>query len=1025
MIPLRLTIQAFGPYKDTQTIDFRKFFKDRLFLITGNTGSGKTMIFDAICYALFGEASGQYRKVDTLRSQFSDKSVITYVEFEFSHRDKVYRILREPEQTKLSRGREVSHRQVAKLYFDDDCITGIKNVNEKIKDILSIDYSQFKQIVMIAQGEFRKLVSADSKEREAIYRRIFNTMNFEKIQNILKDMASNEDKKKTSLTHKIEGALESIQSIKKISYEDFSIKDILNLLNVEIKVYEESLNKTSEGISLYKDKIHEKEILRSKLKELMDYTDKFKSMDLDALKMEALFLEKAQKALMIRDKENTLNTLKDTLKSFKDEIYIIDKDLNNSLENLSKIEKKIKEDSIKDIESEALKNKITELESLKDVIYEKNKYEKELETHRDNIKNFTSNKDEIDKNINDLNREYQESCSIVDTYKDIEARIYNLNHELMIANSLNDKLNKYKDDLSEYNSLYLKLSPKREEYEDLLKSYEIKNKYLLECEDIYFRNQAGFLSSKLEEGAPCMVCGSRSHPDKAKVIDEGIDEEFIKKVKRECLEDKNNLDSIKEECINLNKHIELKEQNIKSLYDDIRNIYGDELISFDFLAFNDQEEIKVREKISYLERSKVESNLIYEKFLKCRENISKIQIKIDESKDISHKIDVDIANEKSRISAIDSILRERILKLSKYSIHSLDDYNLLLDRHREELKHLLDLQNSLRDEMDYINKQVLMSRSKKDIKEKDIINIEGKIKESESLFDTYLKQSGFNSLDEYEKFKISDDEYKTKQNYIEEKRSEFKILRSAISKLQKETESLNGVSLDILDNEIMSLKKNLSELEENQNIYFKNSSSLINVFNVINEIHKEISSSEGYQANLNELSRIANGNNKLKISFERYILGMYFKEIIQAANVRLLKLTGGRYLFRHLRENIDLRIQQGLDISVFDNKTSRERKINAISGGESFQASLALALGLSDVIQRHSGGVSIDTLFIDEGFGSLDSDSLQNALECLIDANDESKLIGIISHVQELKDFITSKIEVIDSNDGSRIKIKS
>ena len=188
------------------------------------------------------------------------------------------------------------------------------------------------------------------------------------------------------------------------------------------------------------------------------------------------------------------------------------------------------------------------------------------------------------------------------------------------------------------------------------------------------------------------------------------------------------------------------------------------------------------------------------------------------------------------------------------------------------------------------------------------------------------------------------------------------------------------------------------------------------------EIYKDISNFENLRINLNELNKIANGINKYKISFERYILGIYFKEIIYTANIRLLKLTNGRFLFRHLKENTDMRSQQGLEISVFDNRTSQERKVNAISGGESFQASLALALGLSDVIQRYSGGVSIDTLFIDEGFGSLDSDSLQNALECLIEANDESKLIGIISHVQELKDFIRSKIEVIDSSNGSRIK---
>lgn len=1022
MIPLRLTIQAFGPYKDKQTIDFTKFYKDRLFLITGNTGSGKTMIFDAICYVLFGEASGQYRKVDTLRSQFSDKSVITYVEFEFSHRDKVYKVLREPEQTKLSRGREVSHRQVAKLYLDDDCITGIKNVNEKIRDILSIDYSQFKQIVMIAQGEFRKLVSADSKEREAIYRRIFNTMNFEKIQNTLKDMASREDKKRTGLSNKIEGALESIQSIKKISYEDFDIKDILRILSDEIKMYEGNLNNTSKNISKYKDEIHSKEAMILKLKELMDYKEKFNQMDLDALKKEALFLERAEKALMIRDKENNLNTLKETLNSFMNEICIIDKDLKSYLSQLSKIEEEISEDSLKDKEREDLKDKISEIESLKDIIHEKDRYEKSIESSRDNIKKLTTRKEYVDKILHDLNRSYDESKGILDNNKDIELKISNLDHELSREKDILDKLNKYKECLLDYNSLSLKLDNKRGEYERALRLYESKHNYLDECEDIYFRNQVGFLSMKLNEGEACMVCGSKVHPNKARVIDESINEEFIKKVKKEFLDEKSILDKIKEESISLNKDREFKESIIRELYDSVK-VYRE--VEFSLFCLCDNEEIKSKERIEYLEKIIDESNLIYDKFLKCRENLSSVQAKIDENRDLLHKIDLEIANENSYISSIEEVLKDRVVKLSRYNMVSLDDYNSILNKYREDLKRLLDTQAFLNEKRESLNKEVLMNKSKKDIKERDIENLKDKIKESESIFNLSLRESGFESLDEYENFKISNDEYKRKQNYIEEKRSEFKLLRSNISRLQKETEGIESSSLESLEMDLKGLKNSLEEFEHTQNTYLKHSSSLTNVFNVISDIYKQMSSNEEYISNLSELSKVSSGGNKLKISFERYILGMYFKEIIQAANLRLLKLTGGRYLFRHLKENIDLRTQQGLDISVFDNKTSRERKINAISGGESFQASLALALGLSDVIQRHSGGVSIDTLFIDEGFGSLDSDSLQNALECLIDANDESKLIGIISHVQELKDFITSKIEVLDSNEGSSIRIKS
>ena len=309
MIPVRLTMQAFGPYKGIEKIDFTKFFNDRLFLITGNTGSGKTMIFDAICYALFGEASGQDRRVDTFKSQFSDKSVVTYVEFEFFHKNKKYIITREPEQIKISRGKEIHYRQSAKIIFDDEVITVIKNVNQIIKDILGIDYSQFKQIVMIAQGEFRKLVSADSRERESIYRKIFNTMNFESIQNILKERASELDKKVGSLNEKINGLLDSIQSIKSISYEELSMEQILKILDEEIYNYNSQASKLTENKEFYKKDIETHNILFNKFKELINFEKQFREIDIPTLKQEANYLNNVKKTFLIRDKENILNNV--------------------------------------------------------------------------------------------------------------------------------------------------------------------------------------------------------------------------------------------------------------------------------------------------------------------------------------------------------------------------------------------------------------------------------------------------------------------------------------------------------------------------------------------------------------------------------------------------------------------------------------------------------------------------------------------------------------------------------------------
>lgn len=295
MIPIKLTVQAFGPYKGKETIDFRKFFDNRLFLITGNTGSGKTMIFDAICYALFGDVSGQYREIDTLRSQFASREDITYVKFEFSHRNKDYIITRSPEQFKISRGKEILQRAKAEILIGNEVVSGIKNVNQEIKNILGIDHSQFKQIVMIAQGEFRDLVSADSRNRESIYRKIFNTMEFENIQNTLKERASEYEKKFDNFDQRIRGLLDSINSIKLISYEDLTINQVLDVLSKEVEIYDNKLKELKPKKEYYKNEILRNNNFFDSFNSLIARKNELSSFDISSLKDEGNFLDKVKK----------------------------------------------------------------------------------------------------------------------------------------------------------------------------------------------------------------------------------------------------------------------------------------------------------------------------------------------------------------------------------------------------------------------------------------------------------------------------------------------------------------------------------------------------------------------------------------------------------------------------------------------------------------------------------------------------------------------------------------------------------
>ncbi|BAK81535.1 AAA family ATPase [Candidatus Arthromitus sp. SFB-rat-Yit] len=1024
MIPIKLTMQAFGPYKEKETIDFSKFFEDRLFLIAGNTGSGKTMIFDAMCYALFGQPSGEYRDASTLRSQFAAKEDVTYVEFEFSHRNKKYTITRFPEQYKISRSKEVLQRASAQIIVEDELINGIKNVDQKIKEVLGIDRSQFKQIVMIAQGEFRELVSADSKKRESIYRNIFNTEEFKNIQNILKEKSLEYEKKFENSDQRIRGFLESINSINKISYDDFTIDQILSILSKDIEDYEKKLEELKPRKEDYKNKISNNNNFLESINSLVDKNRELMSIDISSLKDEVEFLNKAKKTFLIRDKERILENFKETRSGYTGEKEKIISDLDHHKKNLEILNKEFEEIKFYDEEIEKLRSKVIDIESLKDTVNEKENLENKIKNLENEISSIDDEVKLFKTKLDILNNKHEEMLKFNLENRDVKDKIVHIETELLNTEEINEGFYKYECELGIYGELLDKCKKCEDEYNKISTLYEEKLRDLSKIEDIYFRNQAGFLAKKLEDGSPCIVCGSTVHPNKATLIDSNISEDSFKKSRDEISKIEKEREKIVTDKINLNKDVSSKANKISEIYDEIlKRDKERKFINFEkFESCKDSIE-QVEFSLAFLKNLLKESKGIYDKFIKSQDEILNIEGEIKEVKLHIDEYEKIYIKKRSDVSALNTILSDKRLRLLKYNILSVSDYSKILKQTIGNLESLINKRETINSSITKCNNEILKLQSKLDIKNKDIEDLNFKIDENEKIFIKSLNSNEFKDVEEYQKFKITEDNYNNRNKFIEDKREEYKAIKLKIKELERGLDNAPYKNRDELFLHIEDLTNNLKEIEECEIKYHKNKSLLENVHRSILEINKDILKREKLRTNLNELNKIANGNNSYKISFERYILGIYFKEIIQAANIRLLKLTNGRFLFRHLKESIDMRSPQGLEISVFDNKTSQERRLDAVSGGESFQASLALALGLSDVVQRYSGGVSIDTLFIDEGFGSLDSDSLQNALECLIDANDESKLIGIISHVQELKDFIKSKIEVIDSNSGSSIKI--
>lgn len=897
MKPINLRISAFGPYKDEVNIDFTKLGENGIFLITGDTGAGKTSIFDAISFAIFGEVSGSNRPIQSIRSDFADINLDTYVELEFIHKNKKYKILRNPAYEKPKKKGEGFTKKSAdaSLEYDDIVVSGIKNVDIKIEEILGINAKQFKQISMLAQGEFLKILFAESKERTEIFRKIFDT-------NIYNSIAR-------------------------------KLKEKLKINEDELKELKNSFITNTANILWEKEKY-------------INLDSKINEIDIDNV------LKELEQELKENKKENS--KIEEEITKQEREIKVIEEniskqeELNLKIENYKQLLTKQNEYKKQEEEIEKLKNKIAQNQKIREII--KPKADK-VNNEKEIIKKLEKDLDTIKRNIQIGNAKEKEHEKKVEIVNKIGEKYKEYNNYLEIKKELLEKANIIKniENLEITKNNYLK------EYEQLEKEYKIINNEYLEKESEFFKEQVGIIAEKLEENKPCPVCGSITHPNIAKKSASVLSKEELEKIKENLEIKQNNKLKKQEECIKVNSQINILIQEIGKESD------------------NKLELESAKNKL------KEEFNINKEKLISIEQTILK------EYKSISNK-NLDITKfeyDKFKDSIIDLINLEKneLVKsktLQEEKMNQLQESNLRLDKYTKE----------------YFNE---------------------------------LLKLRFKNEEEYNKILLTNIEIENIQKNIEDFTRNVAINNTKISDLEKEAKGKSTKDLKIQKEKLMAYKNILIEKRKE---YVKVKGKLDNnmrIYKLLLENAKELKQKIKDFIIYDELSRTANGTlaGKKRIEFEQYVQATYFDMVILEANKRLAKMTENRYFLIRKEEPEKISDKIGLDLEVKDNYNGKIRDVKSLSGGEAFKAALSLALGLSDVIQSYSGGIVVDTLFIDEGFGSLDTESREQAINTLSLLIDNNKLIGIISHVTELKERIDKKIIVTKTSDGSKIEIES
>ena len=917
MRPLKITMSAFGPYAGEVTLDMQKLGKSGIYLITGDTGAGKTTIFDAISYALYGEASGNYRENTTLRSKYASADTPTFVELEFEYNNEIYKINRNPEYPRPNKRGEGFTKQSANAELilpDGSVITKIKEVSAKVEEIIGINKNQFSQIAMIAQGDFRKLLNCETNERSKIFRKIFKTEPYHnieiKLSSLFNELKRNREKEKSGIEQYInqlkcnENDTLSLE-LERAKSGDVLIEDVIKLAGEIINKDTLEYTKTQKNIESINEKI-EKINSNIKLYENQEATKKAyteASAKLEEFKTKRNECEKAYKSAeaqreRLDDLTSKINLINSKMPKY-DELKSLENSINERKQSFEK-------------NGSLLKLKQQEITSLEKEIDEKSKALEEVKGADLLVQKLTAQKEEISKKAEAL----KELKTEIDRCK---AEQKNLKNAQSFAKSALDEYGALEN---EYNQIYI----------------------------AFFNEQAGIIADELKDGEPCPVCGSTSHPNLARKSENAPSQADVESAQKLAKKAQEKADKARDTASALKSRFDEIAANVKSA---AKKLFGTDDNVFDNYNSNINALKKEYDDTLALLKTANENYVLYQKL---DNEIPKIQ---EKQKNISDEIST-LNTQKASDEAFISENTKRVI-----SIKSELDFESA-DLAKDKLKEYTNLSN----------------------------DIKNAIEKSKNAFDDI--------------------------------KSKYDTQKGTKASLENALKEFKEIDLASLNEKSLKLNEHKKDIDETAKLLYSRIDSNKSLVDDISEKRDILKGYDDKYVWLKALSETANGDisGKEKITLETFVQMTYFDSIIRKANIRLLTMSDGQYELVRRSDAETLKKNEGLALDVIDHFNGSSRSVSTLSGGESFMASLCLALGLSDEIQSSNGGIKLDTMFVDEGFGSLDGEALDRALSALTSLSQGNRLVGIISHVDALRDRIDNKIVITkDRTIGSNAQI--
>ncbi len=926
MRPIKLVLSAFGPYASKVELDLSKLGENGVYLITGDTGAGKTTIFDAITFALFGKPSGDIRDVKTLRSEYVNEEIETYVELDFIYHDEEYHIYRRPEYTytHVQKNGEVKQRSKATDAYlilpNGDRIVKPTEVTKQVEQLLGMKRDQFRQIAMIAQGSFLEILNADTKERGKLFEKVFMTSKYSVLMDRLNQMAKESSIALNDAKLRLQQIISDIrvpeilqeqyeQTLETFAMNDIQpVYDLLDKIIIGAKEGIENLQKQKEQV--------QKQLQKSRKEE----TEKTKQLQ-DLLSLEKLLKEKPVK-------EEKANRYTERLKTDGEKYHI-------QIDALKKEQAQIEHELPEYAGLTKLTAKLAEIKKQGSSVL------KDLETK-------TSLKKQLDEDITLKQKEAQiltdSELSLNKLFikeEEIEKKISAFYHASMIQSNYQNAVDNLKE-----KTQFLQESTDRKAM--LQKQYD-------DAQLSYFANQAGLLASRLIKGEPCPVCGSIEHPRPASYSDQLVTQEEINQYKKKADQVEKEYQVASKACVDANLKMSTLQNELELV---LKSVTEQTIPLRNVKTFIDEHTVQLKKEqkeISTRIKQLQQQSKRYQELLKM---IPKLQQKLTALAEEVSQSEITQAKLSVKHEQIQKQVQETTAKLKYSSETEAKNRVAILAKqileYQQQIDQLTNESKLAMDELVYVSAQIDM-----------------------------LKEKVESSIDE-----------------IPLQKNQLGLLQAEIENLQVQQEEILKSIHDtqMYESDAQDTKKKIK------------------------------SESDAYQtklsrySSLRELADVAMGNgrsSKEKITLQEYVQIAYLDRMIHKANERYLSMSNQQYQLVRSAGTKDKRSHEALDLDVIDFSNGSIRPVSSLSGGESFIASLALALGMSDEIQSQAGGIQIDTMFIDEGFGTLDRDSLNNAIQTLMKLSGENRLVGIISHVKELKERIHKGIIVTKDLHGS------